>query len=276
MPKERSALPELKVSAWKPTRDALHAYAQVAGSIRAAFSPHEKHWFHVSLRTTARGLTTMPVPARNGTLKYRSSSRPRVGALISATVAAGTLHCAASRRRNCSRNGTGASRHRAHCEGEAGRVRACRMARLRPRSGHRYWRVFPGSISSSSASRPRNTRRPLQYRSGRTTSTSRCCCARDVRSRRLIIAIRMSATSSSTSVSCPAMMASAKRILCDRLSRSDETHEDTLTTRRLLAYARLGRRSDAIRGAAACARTRKEAATVLSRVCRLERISAEG
>ena len=69
MPKEGSALPELKLSAWKSTRDALHAYAQVAGAVRGTFTPREKHWFHVSLRATSRGLTTMPVPARSGTFE---------------------------------------------------------------------------------------------------------------------------------------------------------------------------------------------------------------
>jgi hypothetical protein len=69
MPKERSALPELRIGAWNATRDALHAYAQVAGAVRATFAPREKHWFHVSLRTTARGLTTMPIPARTGTFE---------------------------------------------------------------------------------------------------------------------------------------------------------------------------------------------------------------
>ena len=69
MPKEGSALPELKTGTWRSTRAALHAYAQVAGAIRGAFSPREKHWFHVSLRTEARGLTTTPIPAHPGTFE---------------------------------------------------------------------------------------------------------------------------------------------------------------------------------------------------------------
>ncbi|HSD73802.1 MAG TPA: DUF5996 family protein, partial [Steroidobacteraceae bacterium] len=62
-------LPQLRTSAWSATRDALHAYAQVAGAIRTAFAPPEKHWYHVSLRAAASGLTTTPVPATAGTLE---------------------------------------------------------------------------------------------------------------------------------------------------------------------------------------------------------------
>ena len=69
MPTQNSALPELRTNAWRPTRAALHAYAQVAGAIRGTFAPREKHWFHVSLRTEARGLTTTPIPARQGTFE---------------------------------------------------------------------------------------------------------------------------------------------------------------------------------------------------------------
>ena len=58
-----SSLPELHTSAWRATRDTLHAYAQVAGATRAALTPPEKHWYHVSLRAAASGLTTTPVPA---------------------------------------------------------------------------------------------------------------------------------------------------------------------------------------------------------------------
>jgi hypothetical protein len=59
-------LPELRTGAWRETRDALHSYAQVAGAIRAAYAPREKHWYHVSLRVAASGLTTTPLPTAAG------------------------------------------------------------------------------------------------------------------------------------------------------------------------------------------------------------------
>ena len=47
----------------------MHAYAQVAGAIRAALAPPEKHWYHVSLRVAAGGLTTTPLLAPSGTFE---------------------------------------------------------------------------------------------------------------------------------------------------------------------------------------------------------------
>jgi hypothetical protein len=56
----------LRTNTWRATRDALHGYAQVAGAIRAALAPPEKHWYHVSLRAAANGLTTTPVATATG------------------------------------------------------------------------------------------------------------------------------------------------------------------------------------------------------------------
>jgi len=45
------------------TRDAVHAYSQVVGAWLEACRPRRKHWWHISLRPTVRGLTTGPVHA---------------------------------------------------------------------------------------------------------------------------------------------------------------------------------------------------------------------
>jgi hypothetical protein len=42
-------------------RDTLAQYARVLGKIRRAVTPPQKHWWHVSLRVTAVGLTTTPL-----------------------------------------------------------------------------------------------------------------------------------------------------------------------------------------------------------------------
>ena len=55
--------PPLLLSSWQPTRDTLNIYAKIIGKVRRALTPHQKHWWHVSLRTTATGLTTTPMPA---------------------------------------------------------------------------------------------------------------------------------------------------------------------------------------------------------------------
>lgn len=56
-------LPPLPLASWQPTRDTLHTYVRLAGAIRRALAPPQKHWWHASLRAGACGLTTTPLPA---------------------------------------------------------------------------------------------------------------------------------------------------------------------------------------------------------------------
>ena len=55
--------PPLALSDWQPTRDTVHGYAEVAGALRGALSPRQKHSGHRSLLAAAAGLTTTPIPA---------------------------------------------------------------------------------------------------------------------------------------------------------------------------------------------------------------------
>ena len=55
-------LPELPFDAWRPTKETLHLYAQIVGKIRLALAPPRDHWWHVSLRVSARGLTSRFIP----------------------------------------------------------------------------------------------------------------------------------------------------------------------------------------------------------------------
>jgi len=55
--------PELDPSEIGATRDALHAYAKVLGDWLKAARDKRKHWWHASLRTSVRGLTTGVVRA---------------------------------------------------------------------------------------------------------------------------------------------------------------------------------------------------------------------
>jgi hypothetical protein len=57
--------PALPLEVWKPTRDTIQSYAQVIGKVRRTFSPAQKHWWHISLHTTATGLTTTPILINN-------------------------------------------------------------------------------------------------------------------------------------------------------------------------------------------------------------------
>lgn len=53
--------PPLPLDSWQPTRDTIQSYAQVIGKVRRTFAPVQKHWWHISLHTTATGLTTTPI-----------------------------------------------------------------------------------------------------------------------------------------------------------------------------------------------------------------------
>ncbi len=64
-------LPLLPLADWRPTRDTLHGYVQVLGAVRAALAPRQKQAYHHSLRLTATGLTTTPLPAGPNTVELR-------------------------------------------------------------------------------------------------------------------------------------------------------------------------------------------------------------
>ncbi|HET9251958.1 MAG TPA: DUF5996 family protein [Candidatus Eisenbacteria bacterium] len=58
-----AAWPALPRSAWQDTYATLHRWMQIVGKTRLALSPMENHYWHVALYTTARGLTTSPMPS---------------------------------------------------------------------------------------------------------------------------------------------------------------------------------------------------------------------
>jgi len=62
-------LPALPLSEWRATRDALHGFARVLGRIRRALTPPQKHWWHITLSVSTRGLTTTPMPTGVGAIE---------------------------------------------------------------------------------------------------------------------------------------------------------------------------------------------------------------
>lgn len=58
--------PALAVSSWKPTHDTLHMWLQIVGKFRMNSSPPINHWWHATLRVTARGLSTGAIPMPDG------------------------------------------------------------------------------------------------------------------------------------------------------------------------------------------------------------------
>ena len=59
----------LRLAEWRETRDALASYARIAGKIRQALAPRQKHWWHITLRASATGFTTTPILAGNRTFE---------------------------------------------------------------------------------------------------------------------------------------------------------------------------------------------------------------
>ena len=64
-----STFPPLPLAAWQSTRDTISQYAQVIGKVRRALTPHQKHWWHISLRASATGFTTTPIPSTDQTFE---------------------------------------------------------------------------------------------------------------------------------------------------------------------------------------------------------------
>jgi hypothetical protein len=57
-----AAWPALPWQDWRATVDTLHMWTQVVGKVRMALAPPLNHWWHVTLYTSSRGLTTSPIP----------------------------------------------------------------------------------------------------------------------------------------------------------------------------------------------------------------------
>jgi hypothetical protein len=55
---DRRDWPSLALGDWEPTYLTLHRFTQVVGKVQLALTPPVNHWWHVTERVTARGLTT--------------------------------------------------------------------------------------------------------------------------------------------------------------------------------------------------------------------------
>ena len=60
------AWPELPLEAWRDSFATLHRYTQILGKVKLALTPPQNHFWNVTFRVTARGLTTGPLPYGNG------------------------------------------------------------------------------------------------------------------------------------------------------------------------------------------------------------------
>ncbi|MGB0384569.1 MAG: DUF5996 family protein [Ardenticatenaceae bacterium] len=53
----------MPLASWQATYETLALYGKLVGKVRRALTPKQKHWWHISLRAGATGLTTTPIPA---------------------------------------------------------------------------------------------------------------------------------------------------------------------------------------------------------------------
>jgi hypothetical protein len=58
--------PDISYARWPDTCDTLHAHTQVLGKLAARLAPPEPQLQHAALRLDARGWTTLPLPAPDG------------------------------------------------------------------------------------------------------------------------------------------------------------------------------------------------------------------
>jgi len=61
--------PALPLDDWQATFATLHRWTQIVGKTRLGLAPFENHWWHCALYVTARGLTTSPMPYRDGVVE---------------------------------------------------------------------------------------------------------------------------------------------------------------------------------------------------------------
>lgn len=62
-------LPRLSLTDWNPSRDTLHQFARIIGKLRGRYMSISKHWWHITLSVSARGLTTTPFPVAEQSLE---------------------------------------------------------------------------------------------------------------------------------------------------------------------------------------------------------------
>jgi hypothetical protein len=63
--------PSLPLAEWQDTYLTLQLWTQIVGKIRMTMSPPMNHWWHSTLYVNTRGLTTSPIPFRDGAFEIQ-------------------------------------------------------------------------------------------------------------------------------------------------------------------------------------------------------------
>ena len=87
-----TVMPPIPLEEWRPTKETLHRFVQIVGKVALAHGIRQNHWWHMTLRNTPRGWTTVELgPARTGPVFTCPST--------SSTTCCGSGPTAATRRR---------------------------------------------------------------------------------------------------------------------------------------------------------------------------------
>jgi len=65
------SFPNLTLANWVETRDTIQLYARAVSAVQQKLSPKQKHWWHISLKSTAVGLATQPLWTGEKTIELR-------------------------------------------------------------------------------------------------------------------------------------------------------------------------------------------------------------
>jgi Family of unknown function (DUF5996) len=63
--------PSLPLAEWQDTYLTLQLWTQIVGKIRMTMSPPMNHWWHATLYVNTRGLTSSPIPFRDGAFEIQ-------------------------------------------------------------------------------------------------------------------------------------------------------------------------------------------------------------
>ncbi|MFB9055628.1 DUF5996 family protein [Mariniflexile ostreae] len=62
---KQTLFPAFPLSEWIDTKDTLHRYFQIVGKLRLSLNPKKNHWWHMTLYTTTKGITTRAIPYKD-------------------------------------------------------------------------------------------------------------------------------------------------------------------------------------------------------------------
>ncbi|MEM6830347.1 MAG: DUF5996 family protein, partial [Bacteroidota bacterium] len=61
--------PELPLEKWEETKITLHLWLQIVGKIKLDLMPKRNHWWNITFRLYAKGLTSGPIPHEKGSFQ---------------------------------------------------------------------------------------------------------------------------------------------------------------------------------------------------------------